>query len=138
MKKPIIISQLMNYCNFCMFNMRHNIDFVFSFTKVSCRFTQKSSSSYLVYIVLSAYSVRFFISRLYHLNSLLCPQSSKPHMGLMKLIFNGYVFSLKCYIFSYILHYIHSSTVCFGLIQPSSFKDKDGVLGEWKYLCSEE
>lgn len=33
MKKPLTISQLMNYLKFCTFNMRHNANFIFSFIK---------------------------------------------------------------------------------------------------------
>jgi hypothetical protein len=100
MKKLLTISQLMNYLKFCTFSMRHNANFIFSFIKVSCKFTQKPFSIFLVHIILSAYSDNFLQSNFYNLHSLFYLYSNKPHIRLIKLILNGKVFSpSKCNVF---------------------------------------
>lgn len=91
-----MISQLMNYHKFCMFNMRHNANFIFSFVIVSCGFTQKHLSNFLVHIILSAYSDNFWPSKFYNLQSLFNLYSNKPYIRLMMLNFNDVFSQSKC------------------------------------------
>jgi hypothetical protein len=96
MKKPLMISQLINYHKFCLFNIRHNANLIFSFIKVSCGFTQKHLFNFLVHMILSAYSDNFLPSKFYDLHSLFYLYSNKPHIRLMMLIFNDVFPQSKC------------------------------------------